>query len=182
MKEADERGIQEALAEARELARKAMEERMSWTAGLDGSGGDGGGRRGRRGRRSNKKKGKKAKKSKSKTASFGGSLVKAMGELSLKEQADGGGEVVLEEEDEEEEGEEEGGDEECAVCLNDLDDGAEEEGMEVEVLRCGHEFHVVCIEMWVRTRYRSGASQVTCPMCRAPLRRAFSEQRGWEER
>ncbi|KAJ6812603.1 RING-H2 finger protein ATL3-like [Iris pallida] len=44
---------------------------------------------------------------------------------------------------------------ECAVCLNEFD-----EGEKVRVLpRCGHRFHVGCIDMWF-------CSHSTCPLCR----------------
>ncbi|XP_052210896.1 RING-H2 finger protein ATL5-like [Diospyros lotus] len=48
---------------------------------------------------------------------------------------------------------------ECAVCLSELEDG--------ELFRilpkCGHSFHVDCIDMWFD-------SHSNCPLCRAPVR------------
>ncbi|XP_044961260.1 probable E3 ubiquitin-protein ligase ATL44 [Hordeum vulgare subsp. vulgare] len=47
---------------------------------------------------------------------------------------------------------------ECAICLAEFTDGES-----VRVLpRCGHNFHVVCVDAWLRT---CG----TCPSCRAPI-------------
>ncbi|WVZ78379.1 hypothetical protein U9M48_026101 [Paspalum notatum var. saurae] len=48
--------------------------------------------------------------------------------------------------------------EECAICLADF-----AEGEAVRVLpRCGHGFHVACVDAWLRTR-------ATCPSCRAAI-------------
>ncbi|PKA57706.1 RING-H2 finger protein ATL2 [Apostasia shenzhenica] len=47
---------------------------------------------------------------------------------------------------------------ECAVCLNEF-----EEGEKVRLLpRCGHRFHIECIDMWF-------FSHSTCPICRAAV-------------
>ncbi|KAJ6794274.1 RING-H2 finger protein ATL3-like [Iris pallida] len=46
----------------------------------------------------------------------------------------------------------------CAVCINEFD-----EGEKVRVLpRCGHRFHVDCIDMWF-------CSHSTCPLCRCAV-------------
>ncbi|XP_062223056.1 E3 ubiquitin-protein ligase EL5-like [Phragmites australis] len=44
---------------------------------------------------------------------------------------------------------------ECAVCLAELEDGEEARFLP----RCGHGFHVECVDMWL-------ASHSTCPLCR----------------
>lgn len=50
---------------------------------------------------------------------------------------------------------------ECAVCLAEF-----EEGEKVRSLpRCGHRFHIDCIDMWFR-------SHATCPLCRASVEAA----------
>ncbi|CAN6192447.1 unnamed protein product [Urochloa humidicola] len=47
---------------------------------------------------------------------------------------------------------------ECAICLADF-----AEGDALRVLpRCGHAFHVPCVDAWLRTR-------ATCPSCRAAI-------------
>ncbi|KAJ6852736.1 RING-H2 finger protein ATL3-like [Iris pallida] len=47
---------------------------------------------------------------------------------------------------------------ECAVCINDFG-----EGEKVRVLpRCGHRFHVDCVDMWF-------CSHSTCPLCRCAV-------------
>uniref|UniRef100_A0ACD6AG99 Uncharacterized protein n=1 Tax=Avena sativa TaxID=4498 RepID=A0ACD6AG99_AVESA len=47
---------------------------------------------------------------------------------------------------------------ECAICLADF-----VEGESVRVLpRCGHGFHVACVDAWLRTH-------ATCPSCRAAI-------------
>ncbi|KAJ6816801.1 RING-H2 finger protein ATL2-like [Iris pallida] len=52
---------------------------------------------------------------------------------------------------------------ECAVCICEL-----AEGEEVRFLpRCGHAFHVECIDMWF-------GSNSTCPLCRLPVVAACS--------
>ncbi|KAJ6812602.1 uncharacterized protein M6B38_148480 [Iris pallida] len=52
---------------------------------------------------------------------------------------------------------------ECAVCLNEFD-----EGEKMRVLpRCGHRFHVDCIDMWF-------FSHSTCPLCRCAVEAAAS--------
>ncbi|KAF7105240.1 hypothetical protein CFC21_106072 [Triticum aestivum] len=47
---------------------------------------------------------------------------------------------------------------ECAICLADFTEG---EGLRV-LPRCGHHFHVGCVDAWLRTC-------ATCPSCRAPI-------------
>lgn len=47
---------------------------------------------------------------------------------------------------------------ECAVCINEF-----EEGDKVRVLpRCGHRFHIACIDMWF-------GSHNSCPLCRSAV-------------
>ncbi|VAI81892.1 unnamed protein product [Triticum turgidum subsp. durum] len=47
---------------------------------------------------------------------------------------------------------------ECAICLAEFTDGES-----VRVLpRCGHNFHMTCVDAWLRTC-------ATCPSCRAPI-------------
>ncbi|KAK4801701.1 hypothetical protein SAY86_022188 [Trapa natans] len=47
---------------------------------------------------------------------------------------------------------------ECAVCLSEL-----EEGEKARLLpKCGHSFHIDCIDMWFH-------SHSTCPLCRSPV-------------
>ncbi|KAK4766977.1 hypothetical protein SAY86_014728 [Trapa natans] len=47
---------------------------------------------------------------------------------------------------------------ECAVCLSEL-----EEGEKARLLpKCGHSFHIECIDMWFH-------SHSTCPLCRSPV-------------
>ncbi|XP_019153137.1 PREDICTED: E3 ubiquitin-protein ligase ATL15-like [Ipomoea nil] len=48
---------------------------------------------------------------------------------------------------------------ECAVCLNEFDDGEEKLR---QLPRCCHVFHTHCIDAWL-------AAHVTCPVCRANL-------------
>lgn len=43
----------------------------------------------------------------------------------------------------------------CAICHNDLGAGTEK-------LQCGHTFHTMCIQQWLRRA-------VTCPVCRASV-------------
>ncbi|KAK4750379.1 hypothetical protein SAY87_027828 [Trapa incisa] len=50
----------------------------------------------------------------------------------------------------------------CAVCLSEFEDG--ETGRALP--KCGHAFHVECIDMWFQTHSN-------CPLCRAPVQ-AFS--------
>ncbi|KAG2622997.1 RING-H2 finger protein ATL74-like [Panicum virgatum] len=52
-----------------------------------------------------------------------------------------------------------GGESECAICLEDFEDGEE-----VSVMPCahGHEFHTICITKWL------GRSNM-CPLCRHQL-------------
>ncbi|KAM3245702.1 hypothetical protein ACQJBY_056818 [Aegilops geniculata] len=48
--------------------------------------------------------------------------------------------------------------EQCAICLADL-----AAGEELRVLpRCGHSFHVACVDVWLR-------AHATCPSCRATI-------------
>ncbi|KAF7081756.1 hypothetical protein CFC21_085667 [Triticum aestivum] len=48
--------------------------------------------------------------------------------------------------------------EQCAICLADL-----AAGEELRVLpRCGHSFHVACVDAWLR-------AHATCPSCRATI-------------
>ncbi|XP_022156138.1 putative RING-H2 finger protein ATL69 [Momordica charantia] len=53
-------------------------------------------------------------------------------------------------------------DAQCSICLGDYE--------EKEVLRimpkCGHSFHLSCIDEWLR-------KQSTCPVCRLPLQESF---------
>ena len=50
----------------------------------------------------------------------------------------------------------------CSICLSEYE--------EKEVLRiipkCGHSFHLSCIDVWLR-------KQSTCPVCRLPLQDTF---------
>nr|CAD1828509.1 unnamed protein product [Ananas comosus var. bracteatus] len=56
--------------------------------------------------------------------------------------------------------EEEGAVAECAVCLSEF-----AEGEKVRTLpRCGHRFHIQCIDMWF-------LSHSTCPLCRSAVER-----------
>nr|GLL24237.1 probable E3 ubiquitin-protein ligase XERICO [Ipomoea trifida]GMC81695.1 probable E3 ubiquitin-protein ligase XERICO [Ipomoea batatas] len=50
--------------------------------------------------------------------------------------------------------------EECLVCLEELFDEEDGDGW-VYKLVCGHAFHVVCMETWVRH------CNLSCPLCRA---------------
>ncbi|WOL02765.1 RING-H2 finger protein ATL54-like [Canna indica] len=58
-------------------------------------------------------------------------------------------------------------DADCAVCLSEFREG--------EILRllpkCGHAFHRVCIDTWLR-------SHVNCPLCRAPIVASISTSNG----
>ncbi|KAF7112128.1 hypothetical protein CFC21_112064 [Triticum aestivum] len=47
---------------------------------------------------------------------------------------------------------------ECAICLAEYTEG---EALRV-LPRCGHRFHVACVDAWLRTC-------ATCPSCRAPI-------------
>ncbi|XP_044962140.1 probable E3 ubiquitin-protein ligase ATL44 [Hordeum vulgare subsp. vulgare] len=47
---------------------------------------------------------------------------------------------------------------ECVICLAEFTEG---EGLRV-LPRCGHRFHVACVDAWLRTC-------ATCPSCRAPI-------------
>ncbi|KAF5731693.1 RING-H2 finger protein ATL5-like isoform X2 [Tripterygium wilfordii] len=57
-------------------------------------------------------------------------------------------------------------DAQCSICLG--------EYQEAEVLRimpqCGHNFHVSCIDIWLR-------KQSTCPVCRFPLQHSLETKR-----
>nr|GMC56255.1 E3 ubiquitin-protein ligase ATL15-like [Ipomoea batatas] len=55
---------------------------------------------------------------------------------------------------------------ECAVCLNEFDDGKENLRL---LPRCCHVFHTHCIDAWL-------AAHVTCPVCRANLIVGFGQQ------
>ncbi|CAK9328477.1 unnamed protein product [Citrullus colocynthis] len=54
-------------------------------------------------------------------------------------------------------------DAQCSICLGEYE--------EKEVLRimpkCGHSFHLTCIDVWLR-------KQSTCPVCRLPLQDSFT--------
>ncbi|KAL1226266.1 RING-H2 finger protein ATL64 [Cardamine amara subsp. amara] len=54
--------------------------------------------------------------------------------------------------------------EECSVCLSEFEE--EDEGRLLP--KCGHAFHVDCIDTWFRSRS-------TCPLCRAPVQPAITE-------
>lgn len=58
-------------------------------------------------------------------------------------------------------------DTQCSICLG--------EYQEKEVLRimpkCGHNFHLSCIDVWLR-------KQSTCPVCRLPLQESLGTKRG----
>ncbi|CAA0837209.1 E3 ubiquitin-protein ligase RHA1B [Striga hermonthica] len=49
------------------------------------------------------------------------------------------------------------GDESCSICLTEFLG----EDMANKLPRCGHVFHVACIERWVET------GRLTCPLCRS---------------
>jgi hypothetical protein len=51
----------------------------------------------------------------------------------------------------------EGSGETCAVCLDTM-----EEGAEVRVLRCKHEFHRSCVDRWLQ-------GSTLCPMCKRSI-------------
>ncbi|KAL0720127.1 hypothetical protein Bca4012_034726 [Brassica carinata] len=55
--------------------------------------------------------------------------------------------------------------EECSVCLSEFEE--DDEGRLLP--KCGHAFHVDCIDTWFR-------SSSTCPLCRAPVQPEFTEQ------
>ncbi|KAF5741354.1 putative RING/U-box superfamily protein [Tripterygium wilfordii] len=46
----------------------------------------------------------------------------------------------------------------CSVCLNQF-----EPESEINCLSCGHLFHKICLERWLKY------SNITCPLCRTPL-------------
>lgn len=48
----------------------------------------------------------------------------------------------------------------CAICVEDF-----ESGDTLRVLRCGHRFHLECVDRWLLDAER----QCLCPMCKAPL-------------
>ncbi|KAE9457866.1 hypothetical protein C3L33_10279, partial [Rhododendron williamsianum] len=48
---------------------------------------------------------------------------------------------------------------ECIVCLTEFEPDAE-----VDRLRCGHVFHRMCLEKWLKSR------KLTCPLCRTYMR------------
>ena len=43
----------------------------------------------------------------------------------------------------------------CPICLEDFEDG-----QELRILQCKHEYHVTCIDQWLTTRKRY------CPLCK----------------
>lgn len=49
--------------------------------------------------------------------------------------------------------------EKCAICINEF---KEEEN--VRRLRCSHEFHMRCVDKWLK-------ANTTCPMCRQNVKR-----------
>ena len=64
----------------------------------------------------------------------------------------------------------------CAICHAALDEitDTNPEGSTIVLLRCGHEFHQLCLDPWVASPYSARriheqANGPTCPMCRAPL-------------
>ncbi|KAI6686419.1 hypothetical protein NL676_032332 [Syzygium grande] len=67
----------------------------------------------------------------------------------------------------EEEGEEEE-EEECAICMEEFEEGRE--------MPCGHRFHGGCIERWL-------GIHGTCPVCRyqMPVDEAAAARNGWED-
>ncbi|CAN6206598.1 unnamed protein product [Urochloa humidicola] len=59
---------------------------------------------------------------------------------------------------------------ECAICLADFADG---DALRL-LPRCGHAFHVACVDAWLRTR-------ATCPSCRAAIVAAAAAAAAQEE-
>ncbi|KAL1356049.1 hypothetical protein HN51_023255 [Arachis hypogaea] len=57
---------------------------------------------------------------------------------------------------------------ECTQCVICLADYKEQELLRM-IPKCGHCFHVSCIDMWLR-------KQSTCPVCRLPLRNALEQK------
>ncbi|XP_072975492.1 RING-H2 finger protein ATL2 [Typha angustifolia] len=56
---------------------------------------------------------------------------------------------------------------ECAVCLSEFEAGEKVRGLP----RCGHRFHIDCIDMWFH-------SHATCPLCRATVEAAPAPEQG----
>jgi hypothetical protein len=55
----------------------------------------------------------------------------------------------------------------CAVCQSEW-----EEGDEVRVLQCGHQFHMGCVDRWL------GQHKACCPLCKADVRPSAEAGRG----
>ena len=62
-------------------------------------------------------------------------------------------------------------DDECSICFAAWDNGEEEEGSKIAMLRCGHGFHARCVDAWLEICARKSI-QPTCPFFRGPIARA----------
>ena len=62
----------------------------------------------------------------------------------------------------------------CSICLGELHNGSGE-----YITDCNHTFHYRCIKRWGEREVVNGRN-VTCPMCRAPIRTPFYPTRGTE--